>query len=291
MRISGFLDPRIIRWASCKYVSNKDKALVMQRLHSQKGSTAVSTVGAWARFRCGLYKNDVGYVWKVLGPDFIQIAVIPRLWDQSISTLKRKLDGNGREMKRAPQMVLSNDVIGSVDTNLIKPGPDESTFRLGNEVYLKLGLRLVDVYAIHAVMAVDPDASEVSVFTELHLNTRRITNKAFLSIGDTVDIVSGNVCGCSGTVKSISNSGLCSIEATEPRYRQITTYMATLDDIDRRFEPGVTVIVQLGPFSGRSGYVVAASSDTLTIVDNLSMLEVCDVLLQVCSIHIPPHSL
>lgn len=59
--------------------------------------------------------------------------------------------------------------------------------------------------------------------------------------------------------------------------QQITTYLALLDDIERRFKSGVTVTVQLGTFSGRSGYVVALTSDTLTIIDGSSMLEVRDL--------------
>lgn len=271
------MDSRNIRWNSCKYVPTKDKALVFQHIYNENGLTGAFSAGTWARFTCGLFKNDIGYVWKVLGPDFIRIAVIPRMWDQSVSALKRKLDTNGRAMKRAPQMLMSEDVLETMDKKLFKSGPDESSFCVGDELYLTLGLRLLDVYAIHAVTPADPSASEVSLFTELHLNTRRITNKAFMSIGDTVDIVSGNFCGRSGSVKSILDSGLCSIEAMDQEEQQITTYLALLDDIERRFKSGVTVTVQLGPFSGRSGYVVALTSDTLTIIDDSSMLEVRDL--------------
>lgn len=254
-----------------KEVPLEDRGAVLYLAQSRLDGGEVFVKRSWVRMRRGPFKHDVGLIIDISDSDILQIAVVPRFWDQSVCLPKKRIGQRGRTTERPPQGLLTEEVVRTVFNSEPQPGTSSDTFTFEGDVYLRNGLRIIEAYGIHVAIPVQPHASETYQFTLLGFNTHYITNKSFLRIGDRVKIQSQEARGVDGTVTYLSGDEAW-IKPDLDTHKE--PLMVHIVDLQRQFPTGTTVAVRIGELAGREGLVLSELGDELVIFDQQAHKEV-----------------
>lgn len=216
-------------------------------------------IGSWVRIKYGQYIGDVAKVFKTSSSsDEMELLVVPRF--NRDSTTRVPIAVHNIDDNREPQ--------GLYDVSLLPqdtpPGPVDDSFLVGDDVFLRNGLRVIRVQGFHYVSRhPNPKPEDIWYFTLAGIDTRLETNKAFLMKGDHVrDLRVEDIDG-RGTVTRVD-----AIEAVaEVDFGEEVTQTIHMSYLERVFELGSSVIIRLGPWKSRSGLVVEETGIEITLVE------------------------
>lgn len=247
-------------------LSELDKRLVDHQVEKNADMSRTFPVGSWVTITNGLYVGDVGKVYhSTMSSDEIQLLVAPRLPEGPSEYYRMSHKGCARTRPSPTLCILDNVPDGDIE-----PGPVVGSFRVGDEVFLTSGLKIMTVQGLHyARPQPRPSASDVWLFTLAGCDTVLETNRSFLRVGDLVEVIRGGACGEMGPVERVDGESV-EIEGVEDR-----PTCANLSDVKRVFQPGNAVVVKLGHYKGCSGLVCGVQD---TKVSGIQYTEITIVL-------------
>lgn len=258
---------RLVDTVRCPYVDirnmrsvpDEDRATVLYWSRDDRINERPFTQGTWVRMRRGPFKGEVGLVVCMAESDALTIAM-PR----------RGLDSGGIGKDRAHKRERKRSRLREKTKEVHNIEPTCSQDRLDDAS----GVQVIQVYGIHAATPVIPSAKEVALFTRLGYNTLSVTNRSLLRIGDPVRVNSNESFVEDGVVKSISGDEAC-IDASKGRGAQ--EIRARLCNIERCMPIGSMVLVRIGPYTDRKGFVIGESKNEVIVLDEQDISEVCNV--------------
>lgn len=216
-------------------------------------------IGTWVRIKHGQYIGDIARVFKTSSSsDELELLVVPRFKKDSASkgvTITHDIDDN-----RDPQ--------GLYDVSLLPqdtpPGPVDGSFLVGDDVFMRNGLRVIKVQGIHYVSRhPNPKPEDIWYFTVAGIDTRLETNKAFLLEGDHVrDLRVEDIDGRGKVVRVDAIEAVAEVENADG-----VTQTVHMSYVERVFALGSSVVIRLGPWKGRSGLVVEETDVEITLVE------------------------
>ena len=251
-----------------KGVPLEDRNKVEQLASDSRALCDVYEPGTWVRMRHGLFKGDIGLVLHVRESDVLTIALLPRYWapnDLSKGSRKRE------KRRRPPQRLLTDAELRTTTEDDVETAGDRGIIKYGKGKYMRSGLRVMEVYGLHATIATIPTASEVEVFTGLGYNTRYITNKTFLNVGDQVRITLNEDRSIAGFARIVEEDHAW-IETDVDKH--LPLLKVHVKDIERCLSVGTLVAVRIGGDTGRRGYVVSETEEFVVLVDERDATEV-----------------
>lgn len=198
----------------------------------------------------------------------MELLVIPRFNRDStarMTTAPHDIDDN-----RGPQ--------GLYDVSLLPqdtpPGPVDGSFLVGDDVFLRNGLRVIKVQGIHYVSRhPNPKPEDIWYFTIAGIDTRLETNKAFLLEGDSVrDLRVEDIDGRGKVVRVDATEAVADVDNVDG-----VTQTVHMSYLERVFALGSSVVIRVGPWKGRSGLVVEETDVEITLVEvdgNMSQVRV-----------------
>lgn len=259
-------------------VPNEDavRILTLRDLSETVLSETVSK-GSWVRPKKGLYKGDIGFV-RCFTSELVDVVLVPRvcmeLPDPS-SKGKRK-----RQLRDRPSRRLFNPA------EIIKVfGPEAAVF--GDGTYLFKNEIYKDGYLCslfdHSDLTIEfnPTTDEIaplvvsSEFSSVALEKLVAKNTAAgLSIGDNVEIISGEPQGLRG---KLANVEMDTVQITLESSSNGSVHLIEIPrkDVRKYFEVGDYVKVKAGTEQGRSGWVVGCDRGSVTFYDTSTSAHVC----------------
>lgn len=231
-------------------------------------------IGAWVRIKHGQYIGDIARVFKTSSSsDELELLIVPRFSRDSASR-----DSASMGEATTHDIDDNRDPQGLYDVSLLPqdtpPGPVDGSFLVGDDVFLRNGLRVIKVQGIHYVSRhPNPKPEDIWYFTLAGIDTRLETNKAFLMEGDHVrDLRVEDMDGRGKVVRVDAIEAVAKVDNIDG-----VTQTVHMSYLDRVFAVGSSVVIRLGPWKGRSGLVVEETDVEITLVEvdgNMSQVRV-----------------
>lgn len=238
---------------------------LLQMLEKRPNDNKV-LVGELVRLRQFPYRGDVGQVVSVL-PDarHVVVKVVPR--EDFLGKAYQKTTTVLPQRFFAPEKTH-----GAVERgNHIQWGE----LKFDHDGYL---LKTVSIRSIiHGKQLQPPPGSEE--LTTFYRHNRELVKEAVgryalegsqmidaIRIGDTVRVVSGELKDTVGTVINLlKHMGTAVLRCSIPRQKEPISLRVELCDCTKHFQEGTHVVVEDGPYRGRSGTVVKSYGETVTL--------------------------
>jgi transcription elongation factor len=235
------------------------------------------TRGSWVRPKWGRYKGDLGLVLSV-DNCFADVALVPRLLmfkpdkHGGLQTGKRK----GRLQSRSPQCLFNpKDVADIYGSNAVKTR--NLVYMFDGEVY-KNGMleKSFDLSSLN-LQNVNPAMEEMVRFELDGYPTLRAIEKvvaqnaaALLSVGDKVEIISGQQRGFQGILDDIEGENVrvrCDYVGNEAGGSAMPSVTIHREAVRKYFQKGDHVVVRTGLELGRSGLVLGCEEGVVSFYD------------------------
>lgn len=236
-----------------------ERRMLVRHTERRTDFSAAYPIGSWVRIKYGQYTSDISRVFKTSSSsDEMELLVVPRFNRDStarMTTAPHDIDDN-----RGPQ--------GLYDVSLLPqdtpPGPVDGSFLVGDDVFLRNGLRVIRVQGFHYVSRhPNPNAEDIWYFTLAGIDTRLETNKAFLMEGDRVrDSRVEDIDGRGKVVRVDATEAVADVDNVDG-----VTQTVHMSYLERLFALGSSVVIRLGPWKGRSGLVVEETDVEITLVE------------------------
>lgn len=250
--IAGYASHIGVDVSGIETVPAEERGVILYLSRTEADEETLFRNRSWVTMRHGPFKGDVGLVQDVTDSDVLKVAVVPRFYN-----------GSKRPQKEATRKLMTENTLRTLCGEDPTSGPDTGIFTFKGNTYLRNGLQIIETYGIHSVQACVPNANDAYYYTVLGYDTRYITNKAFLRIGDRTQVISGSLKGTRGVTVAISNE-TASIEVDDTETLVVQVH---LGDIDRQFDCGTLVVVRIGEYVGQAGFVVSEVGDELCLLD------------------------
>ncbi|KLO07286.1 hypothetical protein SCHPADRAFT_656276 [Schizopora paradoxa] len=257
------------------------------------------------KVRSGLYKGDVGSVFRVMDQP---VRVIVKLKSREVrptdsienrgeindftstSTRKRKR----KQPRIEPYLIPKHPVRAELLFSGTQVSPIDDGFVFRDKAYTNDGYRLLEVRCdrVERVSTVVPGLSapaNSAAPSIIEPTSSGISVPRFLHVGNHVLISNGPAQGMSGTINQLSDESAVitfdeknstDLYKTSPVQAEVT-----LSEITRLFELGESVEVKVGAHLGRSGMIGEIKGDTVSILDQalIEMIHVSLAFIDTCA--------
>lgn len=217
--------------------------------------------GSWVTFKHGLYANDLGFVAEVSNSDDVLVLTLPRIHDHSHHKRKRK------PFNRPAQSPMTKERIHALWKTTLVFHDSVQYQKIDKYTFHSSGLLALRVMGVHALSQANPKAADIVAYTNLGIDTSRISNREFIRIGDQVSLITGPFINSFASVLSLDgDQALLSIY--DEHAKSNISSMVDIANLKREFSVGSSVRVQLGPHSGFRGMIVELDENSLHLVDS-----------------------
>ncbi|ORY86212.1 hypothetical protein BCR37DRAFT_354700 [Protomyces lactucae-debilis] len=223
------------------------------------------------------YAGDLGQIDNIYqGGTSAVVKLVPRLDYSSKEMLLKK--NVAKSANRAPARLFNANDVEKVAEERIRGNAEENLYEFNGERY-EDGF-LVKEFKLDDLIQEDikPTLEELHLFSQngafdLANLKQGLQGKdrVRFTIGDNVEVISGEQTGAAGIVQSISN-GVVELKTSAETGLGVLSVPAV--GLRKKFAPGSHVRVQGGKHSGESGMVVATSGNSVTLISDMTTQEI-----------------
>jgi transcription elongation factor SPT5 len=259
-------------YASSKVVLVPTKEMV-EVLTIHKNVVTISA-GQWVRLKRGKYAGDLAQVVDEVDGEVATLKVIPRL---EINTVTEEGDnGKRKKTQRPPAKLFDPHSINKLDKNGVSKTKNFWHYKGEN---FKDGFLIKDFkVATLDTENVNPSLEEISKFVsgdqdlrDLSISNVNAGKSVDFDIGDTVEVIEGDLIHLMGTVESVTDN-IIKVKPQVDDLKESLTFRAR--QLRKFFKVGDHVTVINGQKQGETGLIIKVEENIITLFSELSMTEV-----------------